>query len=87
MIYESSVDYERDIIIALFDGETPTENDVNRYVADRFGVIAQTVSIHPPTEAKGLENPGTITVTFVGLQKPRGDDADETRKQKQETGA
>lgn len=63
MIYDSSKDYIGGFILMLFDGETPSDNEIREYVKKNYGDdIDEIGEIDPVSEFHGLKNAGTIHV-------------------------
>ena len=63
MIYESSKDYGTGVISMHFDGDTPTQTEIDQYLTENYGIgISGTVEIEYPSTFRGLQNPGVITV-------------------------
>lgn len=66
MIIDSSKDYSTGIVLLTFDGETPTKAEIDEYTYAYFGMTGE-VSIEPPSEWSGFQNPGVIYVTPISL--------------------
>lgn len=61
MIYESSKDYGTGIVTILFDNEIPTRTEINAHTRRHYGMTGK-FEIVPPSNFRGTENPGVITV-------------------------
>lgn len=62
MILESSRDVSTGLILLIFEGDTPTQQQIDDYTYAHHGVTGK-ADIEPTSECKGLKNPGTIRVT------------------------
>ncbi|MCL4722891.1 MAG: hypothetical protein KJZ90_01250 [Rhodocyclaceae bacterium] len=61
-IYESSKDYGTGVVLILWDGDKPSDEEFLKYARDKYGVDGA-LCVEPPTEFHGMTNPGTATVT------------------------
>ena len=58
----SSKDYGTDEVTITFDGDIPSKEEIIRYCKKNYGFIPLSIDIEPPSNYKGLENPGIIRV-------------------------
>ena len=64
MILESSKDYATGTVTITFDNPIPTRSEINAYTQQNYGMTG-TFEIQPPSNFKGMENPGVIKVQPV----------------------
>jgi len=65
MMYESSKDYGDNTILIIFDGETPSRDEIINYVEKNYGDVNNpTIDIEEPSEYNGLKNDGCINVSL-----------------------
>lgn len=63
MIYESSKDHGTGAILMLFDGEPPSQTEIDEYLTENYGIgVTGTVEVEPPSVFRGMHNPGTIAI-------------------------
>ena len=58
----SSKDYGTDEVTITFDGDIPSKEEIIQYCKKNYGFIPSSIDIEPPSNYKGLENPGIIRV-------------------------
>ena len=58
----SSKDYGTDEVTITFDGDIPSKEEIIQYCKKNYGFIPLSIDIEPPSNYKGLENPGIIRV-------------------------
>ena len=61
MILESSKDYGTGTITIIFGNPIPIRSEVNAYTQENYGMTGA-FEIHPPSNFRGMENPGVIKV-------------------------
>ena len=61
-IYESSKDYGTGVVMILWDGDKPSDEEFLDHARNEYGTDG-TLAIDFPTEFRGMTNPGTATVT------------------------
>jgi hypothetical protein len=59
---DSSKDYGTDEVTITFDGDIPSKEEIIQYCKKNYGFIPSSIDIEPPSNYKGLENPGIIRV-------------------------
>lgn len=70
-IYESSKDYGTGVVLILWDGDKPSDEEFLDHARAEYGTDG-TLEIDYPTEFRGMTNPGTATVT-PNLNSTTGD--------------
>ena len=67
-IIEGSKDYGNNTVILLFSDRTPGQQQIVDYVNENYGSSGEVdqIEIREPSVFRGLENLGSIRVTFVG---------------------
>ena len=63
-IYDSSMDYGTGTILILWDGDKPTSEEFREYAEKLYGVIGH-LEIEDPINFRGMQNPGTATITSL----------------------
>lgn len=63
MIYESSKDYGTGTILLLFDGDSPSQTEIDEYLTRNYGIgVTGAVDVEPPSVFRGFKNLGTVTI-------------------------
>ena len=61
MIYDSSKNYLDGWVTLVFDGVTPTTDEINEYCKRNYGFVPKSVYIDGPNEGfGGFPNPGIV---------------------------
>lgn len=60
-IYESSKDYGTGVVLILWDGDKPSDEEFIAHAKNEYETCG-TLTIDYPTEFRGMTNPGTATV-------------------------
>jgi len=78
-IYESSKDYGTGVVLILWDGDRPSDDEFLEYAMASYGTTG-TLEVYEPTDFRGMTNPGTATVTpNINVSgSPEGDPLDVT---------
>lgn len=66
-IYESSKDYGTGVVLILWDGDKPSDEEFIEHALNEYGVTG-VLSIEDPEEFRGMINPGTATVAPINAQ-------------------
>jgi hypothetical protein len=61
-IYDSSRDYGTGQVLILWDGDKPSDEAFLEHARELYGVVGR-LEVEEPTEVRGMQNPGTATVT------------------------
>ncbi len=68
MITESSRDFNNRTVLILFEGETPSVEQIKEYVRQQYNTepcYCRVNGIEQPSEFFGLKNPGTVSVKLL----------------------
>jgi len=71
-IYESHREYGTGLLLILWDGDKPSDEEFLDHAREQYGMDGTlTLEIDYPTEFRGMSNPGTATVTPNVEVEPR----------------
>jgi hypothetical protein len=59
---DSSKDYGTDEVTITFDGDIPSKEEIIQYCKKNYGFIPSSIDIDPPSDFRGMVNPGIIRV-------------------------
>ena len=59
---DSSKDYGTDEVTITFDGDIPSKEEIIQYCKKNYGFVPSSIDIEPPSDFRGMSNPGIIRV-------------------------